>query len=139
MFANVIYLHAQCNASVVLSCVSPKETIKPFAFSLNRSWLNKEEVFYHNFDTMPSVKDDRLRNRITDQTDGSRRVVNVSIENLQSYDTDMYECVFYDETYTDFENLPGGTKFLLYVQEPCKYRPFSLLLIRWASPKNICI
>ncbi|KAF5897001.1 Uncharacterized protein DAT39_013287, partial [Clarias magur] len=118
-FADVLYLHAQCNASITFSCVSPNETIKPFAFSLNRSWLNKEEVLYHNFQTTASVKDGRLVDRISDRPIDSRSVVNVTIGNLQSYDTDMYECVFHYEMHFDFQSFSGKSKFFLYVQEPC--------------------
>ncbi|MCJ8730117.1 hypothetical protein PDJAM_G00114450 [Pangasius djambal] len=130
-FAEVVYLHSQRNSSIEFSCVPPQNSDLLFAFSLNREWLQKRPVLYHNFKSQPSIKDPSFKDRISDQT-GINQTVSVSITLLQGYDTDLYVCVFHYRTPTGFQNLSGKARILLYVEdyhiEPCSCSSYTPLL-----------
>ncbi|MCI4375950.1 hypothetical protein PGIGA_G00115590 [Pangasianodon gigas] len=130
-FAEVVYLHSQRNSSIEFSCVPPLNSDQLFAFSLNRDWLQKGTVLYHNFKSQPSIKDPTFNDRISDQTNRNQ-TVSVSITLLQGYDTDVYVCMFHYRTPTGFQNLSGKARFLLYVKdshiEPCSCSSYTPLL-----------
>ncbi|XP_062852639.1 cd7 antigen-like [Trichomycterus rosablanca] len=119
---DVVFLNMQCNSSVQFSCTYPDESnIKPFAFTLQRQWVNPEDVFYLHFGLKPRVSNPKLEGRIFVQHDTSNQRVNVTINDLQSYDIDLYICKFHYDLQSNFHSHVSKNMFFLFV------RDFSLL------------
>lgn len=115
---DVKYLHAQRNSSLEFSCVPPENPASPFALTLMRDWLERRVVLYHNFNTEPVVKDPSFMDRTSDRIVKQTGAINVTITRLQGSDTDVYICLFHYSTATNFQNLSGRNKYLLYIQDP---------------------
>ncbi|XP_027024118.2 uncharacterized protein LOC113656882 [Tachysurus fulvidraco] len=127
---DMIYLHKTNGSSIQFSCVfDPYEKQAPFAFTLRREWIQAQDVLYHNFTTDADVKDSTFVGRIGDRLGDN--TVDVSITDLQGFDTDLYVCVFHYQTTAGFHIQSVRHKIVLYVKDvfPCtSYTPLLFAL-----------
>ncbi|GAA6112316.1 uncharacterized protein LOC113656882, partial [Tachysurus ichikawai] len=115
-FGEVTYLHKTNGSSVQFSCVSDEEQA-PFAFTLRREWIQAQNVLYHNFAIDADVQDSTFVGRISDRL--VNNAVDVTIKDLQGFDTDQYLCMFHYQTPAGIHIRSGRNKIVLYVKDVC--------------------
>ncbi|KAM9491509.1 cd7 antigen-like isoform 2-T2 [Salvelinus alpinus] len=116
VFCDMEFLERTQGDSVEFYCISEFNASRPIGLYLKRKWLQpNQEVLFMYTEQKPSFYDD-VKERIHVTGDPSTHRVNVTINQLNGTDTDLYYCefVFPDASSVD-QKIPSNMEFFLYV------------------------
>ncbi|XP_030638695.1 cd7 antigen-like [Chanos chanos] len=110
------YISKQRNDSVEIHCAARESGGPPYGFSLKRNFSNQQVLYLHSGDN-PTFTNPADKERIRVHGELDRNMVNVTISQLQSGDTGIYNCEFFFDAKPRDRSVQGQTAFFLFVAD----------------------